>query len=301
MVGHLGRPEGHGLIPRSCAALLAGLKAVHPAARCRVSFLEVYNEELSDLFIPAAALASASLASAGGGAEGLMSPGGFGARGFASPALGGRGVAGGRTAAAGGDALTDANVIPYETALEVMEAAAAATTAPGARGGSGGGAAALAAQLGMAAPAGAGLKAMTLVDHPQRGTVCLGLSEVEVASVEQVVRLLQLAEERSRFAATAMNKQSNRAHRIFTFVASFSRGEAAFTTSLTLVDLAGSEDIGRSGATGTTAKEASHINKSLLTLGRVINALASNAPHVPYRESKLTRLLSEAVSGRAAR
>ncbi|RYG43112.1 hypothetical protein EON68_00885, partial [archaeon] len=60
---------------------------------------------------------------------------------------------------------------------------------------------------------------------------------------------------------------------------------------------AGSEDINRSGATGVAAKEASHINKSLLTLGRVINALASNSPHIPYRESKLTRLLSEALGG----
>jgi kinesin family protein 11 len=60
---------------------------------------------------------------------------------------------------------------------------------------------------------------------------------------------------------------------------------------------AGSEDISRSGATGAAAKEASHINKSLLTLGRVINALASNSPHIPYRESKLTRLLSEALGG----
>ena len=94
-----------------------------------------------------------------------------------------------------------------------------------------------------------------------------------------------------------MNKASNRAHRIFTMITQFKRGDAWFTTTLTLVDLAGSEDISRSGATGVAAKEASHINKSLLTLGRVINALASNSPHIPYRESKLTRLLSEALGG----
>jgi hypothetical protein len=94
-----------------------------------------------------------------------------------------------------------------------------------------------------------------------------------------------------------MNKQSNRAHRLFSFITQFRRGEAWHTTTLTLVDLAGSEDINRSGAVGVAAKEASHINKSLLTLGRVINALASNSPHIPYRESKLTRLLSEALGG----
>jgi hypothetical protein len=69
------------------------------------------------------------------------------------------------------------------------------------------------------------------------------------------------------------------------------------TSTLTFVDLAGSEDILKSGATGMTAREASHINKSLLTLGRVINALACNEKHIPYRDSKLTRLLSEALGG----
>ena len=67
--------------------------------------------------------------------------------------------------------------------------------------------------------------------------------------------------------------------------------------TLTLGDLAGSEDIGRSGAEGATAREACTINKSLLALGRVINALAASAPHIPYRESKLTRLLAEALGG----
>jgi kinesin family member 11 len=55
--------------------------------------------------------------------------------------------------------------------------------------------------------------------------------------------------------------------------------------------------VGRSGAEGAMAKEAGNINKSLLTLGRVINALAMNEPHIPYRDSKLTRLTSEALGG----
>lgn len=56
-----------------------------------------------------------------------------------------------------------------------------------------------------------------------------------------------------------------------------------------LVDLAGSENIGRSGAENKRAREAGMINQSLLTLGRVINALVERSPHIPYRESKLTR------------
>ena len=65
-----------------------------------------------------------------------------------------------------------------------------------------------------------------------------------------------------------------------------------------LVDLAGSEAIGRSGATDKRAREAGMINQSLLTLGRVISALVDKASHIPYRESKLTRLLQDSLGGR---
>merc|ERR1719427_1010947 len=67
---------------------------------------------------------------------------------------------------------------------------------------------------------------------------------------------------------------------------------------LNLVDLAGSENIGRSGAKDSRAREAGNINQSLLTLGRVISCLVERAPHVPYRESKLTRLLQDSLGGR---
>lgn len=65
-----------------------------------------------------------------------------------------------------------------------------------------------------------------------------------------------------------------------------------------MVDLAGSENIGRSGAENKRAKEAGMINQSLLTLGRVINALVDRSPHIPYRESKLTRILQDSLGGR---
>ena len=67
---------------------------------------------------------------------------------------------------------------------------------------------------------------------------------------------------------------------------------------LNLVDLAGSENVGRSGAKDARAREAGNINQSLLTLGRVICCLVERAPHVPYRESKLTRLLQDSLGGR---
>ncbi|KAA8516739.1 hypothetical protein F0562_017063 [Nyssa sinensis] len=67
---------------------------------------------------------------------------------------------------------------------------------------------------------------------------------------------------------------------------------------LNLVDLAGSENISRSGAREGRAREAGEINKSLLTLGRVINALVEHLGHIPYRDSKLTRLLRDSLGGR---
>lgn len=64
------------------------------------------------------------------------------------------------------------------------------------------------------------------------------------------------------------------------------------------MDLAGAENIGRSGAQNARAREAGAINQSLLTLGRVITSLVEKAAHVPYRESKLTRLLQDSLGGR---
>lgn len=66
-----------------------------------------------------------------------------------------------------------------------------------------------------------------------------------------------------------------------------------------MVDLAGSECIGRSGAQDSRAREAGKINQSLLTLGRVINALVEGAGYIPYRDSKLTRILQESLGGRS--
>ena len=75
--------------------------------------------------------------------------------------------------------------------------------------------------------------------------------------------------------------------------------EAIRHGQLNLVDLAGSECIGRSGAKDQRAREAGNINQSLLTLGRVITALVEHHGHIPYRDSKLTRLLQESLGGRA--
>jgi kinesin family protein 11 len=107
-----------------------------------------------------------------------------------------------------------------------------------------------------------------------------------------------------RTAETLLNKQSSRSHSVFAITIHIKEmttdGEELIKVGkLNLVDLAGSENISRSGATDKRAREAGEINKSLLTLGRVISALVEHQPHVPYRDSKLTRLLRDALGGRS--
>ena len=68
---------------------------------------------------------------------------------------------------------------------------------------------------------------------------------------------------------------------------------------INLVDLAGSEKAAQTGATGQTLKEGDNINRSLFMLGRVINELTSNSPHISYRDSALTRILQPALGGNA--
>eukprot|EP00039_Didymoeca_costata_P004849 m.76581 g.76581 ORF g.76581 m.76581 type:complete len:888 (+) comp12565_c0_seq2:258-2921(+) len=138
---------------------------------------------------------------------------------------------------------------------------------------------------------------LTIVDDVERGSICHGLTEIKFDSLEKVMGLLENAEKRAKVTATKMNKLSNRAHRIFTVVVRFKKYDTEVPATLTFVDLAGSEDISKSEATGITAVETAHINKSLLSLGRVIDALAANEKHIPYRDSKLTKLMAESLGG----
>jgi kinesin family protein 11 len=77
--------------------------------------------------------------------------------------------------------------------------------------------------------------------------------------------------------------------------------EAGFVTKvgrLNLVDLSGSENVARSGSVGDRFREASNINQGLLALGRVIHGLVKQNSYVPYRDSKLTRILEESLGGK---
>ncbi|KAJ6009001.1 kinesin-domain-containing protein [Penicillium canescens] len=126
-----------------------------------------------------------------------------------------------------------------------------------------------------------------------------GMQESFIGSPSAGIQLLEMGSRKRQVAATKCNDLSSRSHTIFTINVLTRTSEGSVTSGkLNLVDLAGSENIQRSGAENKRAVEAGQINKSLLTLGRVINALVDKSSHVPYRESKLTRLLQDSLGGR---
>ncbi|KAK5602644.1 Kinesin-1 heavy chain [Crenichthys baileyi] len=96
-----------------------------------------------------------------------------------------------------------------------------------------------------------------------------------------------------------MNEHSSRSHSIFliNIKQENTQTEQKLTGKLYLVDLAGSEKVGKTGAEGTVLDEAKMINKSLSSLGNVISALAEGSSYVPYRDSKMTRILQDSLGG----
>ncbi|CAL9127939.1 unnamed protein product [Musa acuminata var. zebrina] len=148
-------------------------------------------------------------------------------------------------------------------------------------------------------------KQISLMEDGKGGAVIRGLEEVAVYSVDEIYSLLERGSAKRRTADTLLNKQSSRSHSVFSITihvkeATIGNDELIKCGRLNLVDLAGSENISRSGAREGRAREAGEVNKSLLTLGRVITSLAEHSSHIPYsRDSKLTRLLRESLGGRA--
>jgi len=125
-------------------------------------------------------------------------------------------------------------------------------------------------------------------DSSKKGVFIQGLEDCPVKDRADALALLTKGSQRRQIAATKFNDHSSRSHSIFTITVhvkeTSSIGDDLLKVGkLNLVDLAGSENIGRSGAENKRAREAGMINQSLLTLGRVINALVDKSSHVPYR------------------
>ena len=125
-------------------------------------------------------------------------------------------------------------------------------------------------------------------------------ASIEVTSAREIDSLVRRAIAARTTRATKMNDHSSRSHMVFTLnLTGVDASGAPRRGVLNLVDLAGSERLSRTGATGDRLKEAQSINKSLSALGDVIAARAEKAAHVPYRNSKLTYLLQNALGGDA--
>ncbi|XP_018023284.2 osmotic avoidance abnormal protein 3-like, partial [Hyalella azteca] len=122
------------------------------------------------------------------------------------------------------------------------------------------------------------------------------LSQHPVHNTTECERLMELGWGNRSTGATLMNKDSSRSHSIFTICLEMmnttGENDTIRSGKLNLVDLAGSERQAKTGATGDRLKEATKINLSLSALGNVISALVDGkSKHIPYRDSKLTRLL----------
>eukprot|EP00762_Andalucia_godoyi_P004387 ANDGO_08163.mRNA.1 Kinesin heavy chain len=133
-----------------------------------------------------------------------------------------------------------------------------------------------------------------------RGVFLADVTEVYVSSKEEMFQLMAEGALNRAVASTNMNERSSRSHCIFIITLSQKNLSSLEqrVSRLYLVDLAGSEKISKTGASGLTLDEAKMINKSLSTLGNVINALTDGkSSHVPYRDSKLTRLLQNSLGG----
>ncbi|RDW79469.1 kinesin-like protein [Coleophoma cylindrospora] len=137
-------------------------------------------------------------------------------------------------------------------------------------------------------------------EEKNRGVYVKGLLEVYVSSVAEVYEVLRRGGGARAVSATNMNAESSRSHSIFVITITQKNVETGSAKSgqLFLVDLAGSEKVGKTGASGQTLEEAKKINKSLSALGMVINNLTDGkSSHIPYRDSKLTRILQESLGG----
>lgn len=133
-----------------------------------------------------------------------------------------------------------------------------------------------------------------------KGLYIAGVTEEYVTSDEELLDIMAVGARNRATAATGMNEGSSRSHSVFTITVGQRDVNTNATKSgkLVLVDLAGSETVKKSGASGQQLEEAKTINKSLSALGGVINALTDEKQsHIPYRDSKLTRLLQDSLGG----
>ncbi|KAF3700959.1 Kinesin-like protein KIF3C [Channa argus] len=144
---------------------------------------------------------------------------------------------------------------------------------------------------------------LELKENPDFGVYVKGLSSVVTKNVNEIEHVMNIGNQSRSVGFTKMNERSSRSHAIFVITVECSEvgpdGEDHIRVGkLNMVDLAGSERQSKTGAKGKRLKEAAQINLSLSALGNVISALVDRkSTHIPYRDSKLTRLLQDSLGG----
>ncbi|KAM7472774.1 hypothetical protein LguiA_010957 [Lonicera macranthoides] len=140
-------------------------------------------------------------------------------------------------------------------------------------------------------------------EHKVQGILLAGVTEIPIFDRDEALQSLSSGIANRAVGETQMNMESSRSHCVYIFTVEheITNDKRVKTGKLILVDLAGSEKVEKTGAEGRVLEEAKTINKSLSALGNVINALTcgqqGKASHVPYRDSKLTRILQDALGG----
>ena len=145
-------------------------------------------------------------------------------------------------------------------------------------------------------------KKLNIRDDPKKGTFLQDLTYINIKNPNDIDKALDKGNKNRHVGQTSMNDQSSRSHSLFTvYLEIEEKGENGQSRiksgKLNLVDLAGSERVGKTNATGQTFDEGKKINLSLTALGSVIDALSQNRKYVPYKDSKLTRLLADSLGG----
>ncbi len=133
----------------------------------------------------------------------------------------------------------------------------------------------------------------------QEGFIIQDVTEVFCVDRDSIIRIIETGKAHRASAPTLMNAESSRSHSILSILVTQKLESTGRHRKgkIFLVDLAGSEKVSKTGAKGTRLEEAKNINRSLTTLGMVINALCDGASHIPYRDSKLSRILQDSLGG----
>lgn len=141
---------------------------------------------------------------------------------------------------------------------------------------------------------------LSIHEDRDNGVYVKGLSHAFISNTTDLYKLLKLGISHRTSSITNMNIESSRSHAIFQIKLDMKnlKDGSIKRSNLFLVDLAGSEKVDKTGAVGQTLKEAQTINSSLSALGNVIYALTDHkSTHIPYRDSKITRILQESLGG----